>query len=475
MFDAYVRDYARWTPRAPAVVVPGRAVSFAEFDADIDRCGAALADIGVRPAVGAVSVLIDNPYLLLVVLCALARLGVASAPYNDAAADLRLTDAGGAEPAPPATFLTRAWQQEMFAREALALPRLELDPNAIGRVMLSSGTTRTPRRVGLTWRRLDLGNHATLRSYCAGKTGTWMPLVGIDSMMGLSMAMGAWSVGAALTGGIPVKDVPGWLEALPPGVAGITPAHLRQIVKALPPGFQPQPQWRICCAGSMLPATLAREARARITPDVRTVYGATEAGLSAVAHAGDLDQYPGTIGYTPAGSFMQVVGDDDAPLPPGEFGHFRVRGDRLAAGYLGDPEATAERFRDGWFHTGDMGRQLADGRLILEGRADDRMNLGGRKLMPAVLEDAALECPGVLDAAAFAVPDAGGFDRVWLAVTAAPDFDRDSLMPHLARYSDLPPPSFAWTDEIPRNDMGKVDRNKLREAVQGALAARPEA
>ncbi|MBL8770669.1 MAG: acyl--CoA ligase [Phenylobacterium sp.] len=476
MFDAYVRDYARWTPRAPAVIIPGRAVTYAEFDADIDRCGAALGELDVTPEVGVVSVLVDHPYLLLVVLCALSRLGVASSPHNDDAADLRLTDAGGAAPQPPARFLTRAWQAAMFAREPVPLPELARDPDGLGRVMLSSGTTRSPRRVGLSWRNLELRNLATLRVYSPGRAGTWIPLVGVDAMMGLSLAMGAWSLGAALTGGLPIRDLPGWLEALPPGVIALTPMQLRQLLAVLPDGFQPQAGWRVLCTGSLLPGALAREARTRLSPDLRVVYGATEAGLSAITHAADLDRHPGAIGFPVAGGRVSIVDDDGVPVPDGHSGHIRIAGDRIVDGYLGDPAATAERFRDGGFLTGDIGHRLPDGRLVLEGRADDRMNLGGRKFMPALLEEAALECPGVLDAACFAVPDDKGFDKAWLAVVAAPGFDRDSLAAHLARRPGLPAPGYAWTEEIPRNAMGKIDRAQLRAAVQGVLAqGRPPA
>ena len=141
----------------------------------------------------------------------------------------------------------------------------------------------------------------------------------------------------------------------------------------------------------------------------------------------------------------------------------------MTYGYLDDPEETATRFRDGWFHPGDVGRRLPDGRLVLEGRIDDRMNLGGFKFMPAALETPALECPGVLDCAAFAAPDAQGLDRCWLAVVAVPGFDRDSLAIHLSGFEGLPENRFAWIDAIPRNAMGKVERGKLREALIAAL------
>lgn len=472
MFDSYVRDHASWTPRATAVFLPARQVSYAEFNADIDRFGAGLAALGVGAQSGVVSVGVIDPYLQYLATAALSRLGVPSAPANDEGADLSLADedrphAGG----PPLVALSRDWMRATLAAEPYPLPNLLRDPLALGRVMLSSGTTRAPRRVGLTWRRLELGNHATLHEYCAGKHGTWIPLVGIDSMMGLALCMGAWSVGASAANAIPMGDLPHWLETLPPGVISLTPTHLRLLLATLPEGFRPRPQWRIICGGSILPLAVAREARLALTPDIRLLYGATECGTLALGHAAGLEDAPGQVGITPTGGIVQIVDEQGQPAPEGQSGEIRNRGPRMVQGYLGDPEATAERFRDGWFYTGDVGRRLPDGRLVLEGRADDRMNLGGVKVMPAVLEEAALDCPGVRDATAFAVPGPEGFDHCWLAISAQPGFDRDSLTLHLAGYPHLPAHRFAWTDEIPRNAMGKADRAKLREAVLAATRA----
>jgi acyl-CoA synthetase (AMP-forming)/AMP-acid ligase II len=189
--------------------------------------------------------------------------------------------------------------------------------------------------------------------------------------------------------------------------------------------------------------------------------------------AAHLEHAANLMGHSPPGIEAQVVGPDDSPVPDGEPGEVRLRGPRVADGYLDDPQATAERFRDGWFYTRDIARRLPAGHplagaLVMEGRADDRMNLGGIKVMPSVLEDAAFECPGVYDAAAFAVPDAQGLDECWLAVAGAADFERDSLVRHLAAIPGLPEHRFAWIDEIPRNAMGKVDRNRLRDAVIAA-------
>src|SRR5688572_9775968 len=164
MFDGYIRDHARWTPRAPAVVTAARTSSYAELDADVDRCAAALADFGLAPD-AVVSISVGDGHLQLLLIAALARLGIASSPAADPGCDVRLTDrrAPGAGSGPPALVLDAAWVAAMYAAEPRPQPPRRLDPLAVGRVMLSSGTTGLPKRVGYTWRRIEHGNHLSLR------------------------------------------------------------------------------------------------------------------------------------------------------------------------------------------------------------------------------------------------------------------------------------------------------------------------
>lgn len=473
MFDGYIRDHACWTPRAPAVVTPRRAYSYADFDADIDRFAGGLEAEGLTPAVGVVSVCLDDPYLTCVITAALARLRIASSPFNDPGAAVRLIDRPGAGddgPGPQVRLLEREWIAAVRAGPAPPRPILEAPPEGLGRVMLSSGTTQAPRRVAMTWSRIEAGNLANIRTYAAGARGLFVPLTSLESMLGFTMAVAAWSLGCPVSAGVGPSEVAAAMEARPEGLIGCTPAQLRATLAALPAGFAPRPGWRLLTAGSLLPAPLAREARLSLTPDVRIIYGATESSLNAVGLAQDLEHEPAQVGITPGGALLEIVGDDGRPVTDGESGEIRVRSSRMTVGYLDDPAATAERFRDGWFLSRDIGRRLPDGRIVLEGRADDRMNLGGIKFMPQVLEDAAFACPGVVDCAAFGVPDAAGNDQCWLAVVMAPGADRDLLAPHLAGWPQrLPPPSYAWTDEIPRNAMGKAERSKLRAAVLAAI------
>jgi acyl-CoA synthetase (AMP-forming)/AMP-acid ligase II len=144
----------------------------------------------------------------------------------------------------------------------------------------------------------------------------------------------------------------------------------------------------------------------------------------------------------------------------------------VARGYLdGAPEA-GQAFRHGGFYPGDLGRLREDGLLFIEGRVDDRMNLGGHKIMPGVVEEVAMGCPGVRDAVAFAAPDEAGVDQCWLAVVQGEGFERERLAAHLDQLREsVWPIRFAWTEAIPRNAMGKAERRRLRDETLAALGA----
>eukprot|EP01035_Chromulina_nebulosa_P032630 gene32630-43606_t len=122
MFDGFIRDHAALTPRAAAILTPARRVTYAAFNADIDRVGAALAGLGIDRRTNVVSIAMDDPVLTYVLTAALARLRIASSPFNDPAAEVRLIQdrpgAGTDSPGPRLITLTAAWIAQVAFEEA---------------------------------------------------------------------------------------------------------------------------------------------------------------------------------------------------------------------------------------------------------------------------------------------------------------------------------------------------------------------
>jgi len=377
MFDAYVAFQAKLRPTAFALITPQRWATYAEMNADVDRFAAGLRSLGLTRDRGVVSIRIANDYLTHVVLLALARLGVVSSPFDDPAPDLAIVAAerGG----PGELGLSADWLARTFRADPRPVEPVRVGPDELIRVMLSSGTTRTARRVPRSWRMLEGNTRTCALTYCAGKPGRWVCLTGMDTGQGQAMTLAAWSQGETLVADYTARQLAESLEALRPSIVGLTPSFLRQLLSELPQGFPLQPGVRVVSTGGILSPSLARETRLRLAPEILITYGAAETGSTVMGDAAWLEAHGGSVGYPVPNVRVEVVGDDGQPLTPGEQGEIRVFSDRQSEGYLGDHEATTRAFRDGGFYPGDLGRLLADGMLLVDGRVDDRMDLGGMK------------------------------------------------------------------------------------------------
>ena len=176
----------------------------------------------------------------------------------------------------------------------------------------------------------------------------------------------------------------------------------------------------------------------------------------------------GTVGTPLPGVDLRIVGEQGQPVPTGEIGDIEVRGPNVFAGYWRLPEKTAQEFTaDGYFKTGDVGQQDADGYVTIVGRSKDLIISGGYNVYPAELERFINDLPGVLESAVVGVPHAD-LGEVGLAVVV-PRADAQLEGTHiLARLKaavahDKVPKHCVVVPELPRNAMGKVQKNLLRE------------
>lgn len=176
---------------------------------------------------------------------------------------------------------------------------------------------------------------------------------------------------------------------------------------------------------------------------------------------------PGVAGYPQPGRRVAVLGADGAQVAPGEPGILAVAADDpgLFLGYWGQPAETQARFRDGWFVTGDVVAQDADGGVRYLGRDDDMMNAGGYRVSPVEVERAFDDCPAVADCAAVELPvsaDTRVIGLFFVPRTTPPDYA--ALQVHadarLARYKQ--PRIWQAVDALPRGANNKLNRRALR-------------
>ncbi len=179
----------------------------------------------------------------------------------------------------------------------------------------------------------------------------------------------------------------------------------------------------------------------------------------------------GTVGFPLPGVSLRVQGDDGKPLATGEIGGIQVMGPNVFKGYWRMPEKTREEFTaDGYFKTGDVGKTDARGYVTIVGRSKDLIISGGYNVYPAEIEGYINELAGVAESAVVGVPDAD-FGEVGVAVVIAkPGAALDpaaillQLKAMLANFK-IPKRCFV-VDELPRNTMGKVQKNVLRGQYQ---------
>ncbi len=184
-------------------------------------------------------------------------------------------------------------------------------------------------------------------------------------------------------------------------------------------------------------------------------------------HGGASERRGGTVGFPLPGVSLRVRGEDATPVPTGEVGGIEVKGPNVFAGYWLMPDKTREEFTsDGYFKTGDVGRFDADGYVTIVGRSKDLIISGGYNVYPAEIEGYINAMDGVAESAVVGVPDAD-FGEVGVAVVIAkpgalvkPENILATLKTMLANFKI--PKRCDVVAELPRNAMGKVQKNLLR-------------
>jgi 2-furoate---CoA ligase len=227
--------------------------------------------------------------------------------------------------------------------------------------------------------------------------------------------------------------------------------------------------------GGVMPPELFDHMRAHWPATLRHIYGTTETMCSGFNPEPQRDALAllGPGFYT-ASRVIKLGGGPDDVVEVGEEGELIVDAevDTVFTEYLGRPDATAEKLRQGWYFTGDVVRREADGRFTLFGRVDDMIRSGGENIGPEEIEDALRSHPAVGESCAIGLPDARwGQVVVACVVRRGKDATAETLDAH-CRASTLAafkrPRAYFFTDDLPRNAVNKVLRRILRERAAKA-------
>jgi fatty-acyl-CoA synthase len=215
-------------------------------------------------------------------------------------------------------------------------------------------------------------------------------------------------------------------------------------------------------SGSALPGDLATRFMDAFGDVIYNLYGSTEVGYVTVAGPADLRAAPGTAGRTVRGNEIELLDDDDRPVPQGQVGRIFIRGPLLFEGYTGGGDKTRVR---GMMSTGDVGYFDSAGRLFVTGRDDEMIVSGGENVFPAEVEDLLASQPEIAEAAVIGVDDEKFGQRLaaYVVVRDGKSLDekavKDRVKQDLAGYKV--PRDVHFVDALPRNDTGKVVKREL--------------
>lgn len=235
---------------------------------------------------------------------------------------------------------------------------------------------------------------------------------------------------------------------------------------------------RLFISGSApLLAEIHAEFEARTGHRILERYGMTETNMNTTNPL-DGERRAGTVGFPLPGVELRICDPETGEqVAPGAIGVIEVRGRNVFKGYWNMPEKTAAEFRpDGFFITGDLGQIDADGYVTIVGRAKDLIISGGYNIYPKEVELLLDGEPGVLESAVIGVPHPDLGEAVVGVVTPrnGAKLDPDTLLAgisdRLARFKQ--PRRIVIVDELPRNTMGKVQKNVLRETYSGLFAGK---
>ncbi len=338
----------------------------------------------------------------------------------------------------------------------------------IALVLHTSGTTSRPKQVPLSHRNLvtSARNIARLLGLTPeDRALNVMPLFHIHGLVGVLLASLSAGGSVVCTGGFDAGTFAGFLRDFQPTWYSAVPT-IHQSVLALAKANS-----AVATAGKL---RLIRSSSAALSPRVMAEleeifevpviesYGMTEAAHQMASNPLPPGRRkPGSVGL-PAGPEMAILDDSGRLLTPGETGEIVIRGPTVMSAYVNNAEANRTAFTDGWFRTGDLGCQDADGYFSITGRKKEMINRGGENISPREIDEVLLEHPAVAQAVAFAYPHPTmGEDVAAAAVAkAGASLDEEGLRCFaFTRLADFKIPSrILIVEAIPKGPTGKVQR-----------------
>ncbi|MFC0241970.1 AMP-binding protein [Rhodopseudomonas telluris] len=493
--DVYRRNAALFPDRTAFVFDSGERVTHRDYLARTERLAAGLLRDGIRPG-DRVAILSQNCVEMVELIGAAALVGaillpvnyrlgadeigfvlsdgapavlVVAAEYRDIVAGLqpslpsvRRIYTIGCEPAPFVPF------SELASNDAFVPPEVAAADGFV--IIHTAAVGGRPRGALISQGNLLIAQSSAIESWRLTERDVnlgMLPLfhvTGLGLMLTLQQAGGASVIAAKFDAAQAARDIAAEQVTV---MAEFAPM-LGNILDQAEPA---QLQSLRAVTGLDTPATIERFEQLCPEATFWATFGQSEtSGLSTFAPYRDR---PGSAGRPLFWRSIAVVDADDKPLPPSDVGEIVVRGPTVFKGYWNNEAATKHAFRNGWHHTGDMGRFDADGYLFYAGRAPEKelIKTGGENVYPAEVEAALKQHPAVVEAIVIGVPDPQWSEAVKAVCVLRPgeSIGADELANFvaslIARYKK--PKHVVFVETLPKNASGAIDRAAVK-AAHGA-------
>ena len=490
--NLFRRFKAAADPARPLIFPPdGGACSYADCFAVAARFAHVLVHHGVRPG-DRVAVQVEKSPSALCLYLACLRAGAVYLPLNTGYTPSELAYfVGDAEPSlfvcatrnldkisavlPSLAFLTLDDDGESgsLIREAEAMPSdfpdADIAMSDLASILYTSGTTGRSKGAMLTHGNL-VSNAETLKDlWRFTADDVLLHALPLFHIHGLFVASNVTLISGASMILLPKFDLDAIFRALPSATVMMgVPTFYTRLLADPRLGPETTRNIRLFVSGSApLLAETHREWQARTGHAILERYGMTETNMNT-SNPYDGSRLPGSVGLPLPGVELRIAGKDGTILPQGEIGLIEVRGPNVFKGYWRMPDKTAAEFRaDGFFITGDLGRIDENGYVHILGRDKDLIISGGFNVYPKEIESLIDELPGVTESAVVGLPHRDFGEGVTACVVTAQETgltEKDvleALAGRLAKFKH--PKRVLFVDELPRNTMGKVQKNLIRE------------
>jgi long-chain acyl-CoA synthetase len=483
----------------------GRKFSYAEFESAVDRVSCMLAVRGVRKG-DVVSLLMPNSAEYIIAYFACWKLGAIAGPINsllkaqeiafvisDSEAKVLLVHSDFLSTINSVrselTSLKTVIQFDDFDDEEKAskefheegishderLPEVDIDTEAEAIIIYTSGTSGKPKGCLLTHGNL-IANARQISEWLGftkdDRLLTIMPLFHMNAVSVTTMsalyAGGSTVVSPKFSASRFWQIIADYKITSFGSVATMLSMLLTTYPDGVPKGLKTDQLRFAMCGSAPVPAEVMKCFEETFNCLVIEGYGLSESTCRSTFNPPDERRRPGSCGK-PIGNEMRVVDDDDKEVADGQLGEIVLRGENILKGYHRNPAATATAFRNGWFHTGDVGYRDAEGFFFIVDRKSDMIIRGGENIYPREIDEVLYQHPAVAAAATIGVPDQlyGEEVAAFIVLKVGGEATEPEIVAFCrARLADYKcPKTVRFVKEIPKGPTGKLLKRELREST----------